>query len=123
MPLKGTQVPSGKCCQADARRRFGDIYIRRGNRVGIYGQNAYFEASEKMMQINKNPERLSPFLPFFGSQQLTTPHENEMFWPAGFSATCREELHHLPGERQTRGKKRFFIDDVCTHRVRLPLVN
>ena len=35
-----------------------------------------------------------------------------MFWPAGFSATSREELYHPPGEQQTRGKSRFFIDDV-----------
>ena len=61
----------------------------------------------------KRIQSLSAFLlPFFWAQQLTTPHGNEIFWPAGVSATSREELHNLPGEQQTRGKSRFFIDDV-----------
>ena len=65
-----------------------------------------------MMQINKNPELFGLFLPFGGTQQLTAPHANEIFEPAGFSGTCREELYHPPGEQQTRGKSCFFIDDV-----------
>ena len=64
------------------------------------------------MQINKNPELFSPFLPVFRAQQLNIPHGNEIFWPAGFLASSRQELYHPPDEQQTRGKSRFFIDDV-----------
>ena len=64
------------------------------------------------MQINKNPEFFSPFFAFFRAQQLTTPHGNEIFWPAGVSTSCREELYHLPGKQQTGGKSRFFVDDL-----------
>ena len=44
--LKGTEDNSGKWCQAGARRRFGNIYIRLENRVGIYIQDPYFEVSK-----------------------------------------------------------------------------
>ena len=64
------------------------------------------------MQIHKNPELLALFCPFLASTTYYTPHGNEIFWPAGFSVKCREELYHPPGEQQTRGKSRFFIDDV-----------
>ena len=55
---------------------------------------------------------LAPFCSLW-AKQLTTRHGNEIYWPtAGFSATTREELYHPPGEQQTRGKGRLFIDDV-----------
>ena len=64
------------------------------------------------MHIAKNPELLKSLLALFWAQQLTTPHGNKIFWPAGFSATSVEELYHPPGEKQTRGKSRFFIGDI-----------
>ena len=64
------------------------------------------------MDANKQESRaFNPFFALFWAQQLATPHGNEIFWLAGFS-TSREELYHRPGEQQTRGKNRFFIDDV-----------
>ena len=65
-----------------------------------------------MFQIHKNPEFFLPIFAVFGAQQLTAPQGNETFWPAGFSATSRERIYHPPGEQQTRGQSRFFIDDV-----------
>ena len=72
------------------------------------------------MQINKNPELFGLFLPFGGTQQLTAPHANEIFEPAGFSGTCREALYHPPGEQQTRGTSHVFIGGVL---MVLPRVN
>ena len=37
---------------------------------GIYSQDPFFQVSEKLMQMNKNPELFSPFLPFFGLNNL-----------------------------------------------------
>ena len=64
------------------------------------------------MQTDKNPERFSPFCPFFGLNNLLPLTGLKYFWPVGFSGTYREELYHPPGEQQTRGKSRFFIGDV-----------
>ena len=51
---------------------------------GIYSQKAYFEASEKMMQINKNPELLSPFLPLLGLSNLLPLTRMKCFGLQGF---------------------------------------
>ena len=100
--FKGTQVLSGKSCQADARRRFGNIYVRLGNRVRDFQPRSVFPS---FRNIDANEQGSRAFLPFFArfwAQQPTTPHENEIFWPAGFSGPSREELHRPRGEHQTR---------------------
>ena len=86
---------------------------------GIYSQDPYFEVSEKMMQINKNPELLSLFLRLLWA--LTTSHGDEVFWSAGLSATWREELYHPPGEQQTRVS--FFFSSMMYSPYWLPRVN
>ena len=57
--LKGTQVPSGKCCQADARRRFCKIYMRLENRVRpLVMRDFFFEVANRVFlcfQVSLRP--------------------------------------------------------------------
>ena len=46
--IKGTQVTSGKCCQADARRRFGNIYAQT-----TWKQSAGFTAKIRVSKFQK----------------------------------------------------------------------
>ena len=52
-----------------------------------------------------------PFSPFFGLNNLQLLTEMKYFGPQVFRL-IREELQHPPGEQQTRGKIRCFVDDV-----------
>ena len=45
-------------------------YVWLENRVRDCNQDPHFEVSEKMMQINKNPELFCPVLPFFGPNDV-----------------------------------------------------
>ena len=90
------------------------MYIRLGNRVRYLQPRSVFRSFRKSDANKQESRAFKPFFALFGAQKRTinTPHGNEIFSPAGFSDTCREELHDPPGEQQTRGKSRFFIGDV-----------
>ena len=108
--VQGDAGSPREICKADARGRFGNICLRLGNRVKDLQQRPVFSRLRKI-DGSKNPELFLPLFALFWAQQLTTPHGNEIFWPAGFRL-IREELQHPPGEQQTRGKIRCFVDDV-----------
>ena len=84
IPLKGTQVPSGKYCQADARRRFGYIYIRLGNRVRDLQPRSIFRSFRKIDAKKQESRASLPFFCLFWAQQLTTPHGNDIFGQQAF---------------------------------------
>ena len=108
--MKGTQASPGKLVKptragVSATQAY-DLEIEQG----IYSQDPYNSKFENNYPNKQESKAFSPFFALFCSQQLTTPHGNEIFWPEGLSATSRKELYHLPGEQGTRGRSRFFID-------------
>ena len=63
------------------------------------------------MQINKNPELFSPFLPFFGLNNLL-PHTRMKYFGLQAFRLCAEKSYIIRLVNSKRGKKRFVIQDV-----------
>ena len=79
---------------------------------GIYNHDPYFEDSEELVQINKNPELFGSFSSFFRSNNvLRSSHGNVIYLSPLFSD---RNLIDRPRDQQSFDESRSVIGDVDT---------